>query len=540
MVRCLLFTFVFLAALLWVNIPGELSGTAVRINDAPRPGVLPKLDPERKLPKPEARGRRPNIVMIMTDDQVVGDLEFMQHTQRLIGAEGVRFDKSYVSYPTCCPSRATYLTGQYAHNNGVMGLYPPLGGVGRLKAANTLPVWLDKSGYTTAHMGKYLNGYGSQQPATVPPGWDEWYGLVDPTTYRMWGYQLNENGVIRQYGKRFDEDPRLYQTDVLRDKALNFIDRRAPRKRPFFLSMAFVAPHHEWDGIRNVTGKNLRPAPRHAGVFASKSLPRPENFNEASVLDKPHLLRRGQLQPERVRRLTANYQRRIESLLAVDEAVRDIAERLRANQELGHTLIIFTSDNGFFQGEHRRAYGKTLAYDPASRVPLLMRGPGISPGSASQQLVGNIDLAPTILDIAKARAGLALDGQSMLPAARKKVSPRPRLFLHETGPRTFIPVKEQDSGTAPVIRKEPAYTAVRTGRYLFIKYKSGGEELYDRRRDPQELHSQHANPAYIFIKLALQKSLRRLTSCRGAICRDMPVDSVLTQDLRSQRFNRSQ
>lgn len=163
----------------------------------------------------------------------------MPRTDAVLAKQGVTFDRSYVSYPVCCPSPATYLSGQYAHNHGVLGLYPPTGGYGRFDHSNALPVWLQRAGYATAHIGKYMNGYRMALGASQPPGWTEWYGAVDGSTYLMWGYTLDENGVMRTYGTPLDEDPRLYQTDVYRDKAVDFIARRAPSQQPFFLSVAF-------------------------------------------------------------------------------------------------------------------------------------------------------------------------------------------------------------------------------------------------------------------------------------------------------------
>ena len=159
------------------------------------------------LVAPASAGARPNVVVLMTDDQTVADLSAMPRTHALLGAGGVTFDRSYVSYPVCCPSRATLFSGQYAHNHGVMGLHPPTGGYARFDAQESLPVWLQRSGYRTAHVGKYLNGYGTDTPADVPPGWSDWYGAVGDSTYRMWGFTLNENGLSKTYGGLFDEDP---------------------------------------------------------------------------------------------------------------------------------------------------------------------------------------------------------------------------------------------------------------------------------------------------------------------------------------------
>ena len=199
----------------------------------------------------------PNVVVVMTDDQRSDDLTPLPKTRRLIGKAGVTFSRFYASYPVCCPARATFFTGQYAQNHGVGCLYPACGGgYGALRQNEYLPVWLERAGYATAHMGKFLNGYGKESGTPlVPNGWTEWYGLVDHSTYRMWGYKIHEKGPgddearTRQYGRVLRERPRYYQTDVLTSKAVDFIRRRAPDARPFFLSVALpgapprVRPH---------------------------------------------------------------------------------------------------------------------------------------------------------------------------------------------------------------------------------------------------------------------------------------------------------
>jgi arylsulfatase A-like enzyme len=240
----------------------------------------------------EPSSGRPNIVVFMTDDETVAELGGMPHTRRLIERQGVRFARSYVSYPVCCPSRATYLTGQYAHNHGVMGLYPPTGGYGRFDKRNALPVWLQRAGYHTAHLGKFLNGYGDQEPADVPPGWSDWHATVDYSTYKMWGYTINDNGRMRTYGRTFDENPRLYQTDVLARKAAAIVVRQASRPQPLFLSLNFLAPHHEARSIQTRTHQLVRPAPRHRRALASAALAHAVSFNEADMSDKPRFLRR--------------------------------------------------------------------------------------------------------------------------------------------------------------------------------------------------------------------------------------------------------
>jgi N-acetylglucosamine-6-sulfatase len=162
-----------------------------------------------------------NVVVIMTDDQTVESLRVMTNVKRLLRDRGTSFANSFVTFALCCPSRATFLTGQYAHNHGVLGNAPPTGGYAKLDHTNTLPVWLQQAGYYTAHLGKYLNGYGRADPTEIPPGYDEWRGSVDPSTYLFYGYTLNENGTLHTY-------ERAYQTDLYARKAVNIINRRAP------------------------------------------------------------------------------------------------------------------------------------------------------------------------------------------------------------------------------------------------------------------------------------------------------------------------
>jgi N-acetylglucosamine-6-sulfatase len=436
----------------------------------------------------------------MTDDQTVESLRVMTNVKRLLRDRGTTFASSFVTYSLCCPSRATFLTGQYAHNHGVMGNTPPAGGYARLDHRNTLPVWLRAAGYYTAHVGKYLNGYGRVNPREVPPGYDEWHGSVDPSTYRFYGYTLNENGTLRTYG-------RAYQTDLYARKAVQIINRRAPLADPFFLWVAFLAPHNGGPSEPGDPAGQATPvpAPRHKNDFASEPLPRPPGFNERDVSDKPiGIRRRPRLTSERISAIRENYQQRLESLLAVDEAVSRIVAALRATRELGRTLVVFTSDNGFFHGEHRVPGGKVLLYEPSIRVPLIMRGPGIPAGRRLTQHVANTDLAPTLVDAADARAGRVMDGRSLFPLVRNPGLQLGRDLLIERGPG------------------QGDFRAVRTPRYLFAAYANGERELYDLARDPYQLQSRHASPSYRAVRRDLARRLAWLRTCSGAACRTRP------------------
>jgi N-acetylglucosamine-6-sulfatase len=452
----------------------------------------------------------PNVVVIMTDDQTQVSMDVMPRTRELIGGRGATFPNSFVNWPLCCPSRATFLTGQYAHNHGVRGNQPPLGGFDRLNSAETLPAWLQRDGYYTAHVGKYLNGY-EDSAVGVPAGWSEWHG--SKRTYTFYGYELLEDGQLVTYGSRDENpdspaNPATYSTDVYTDKAVELITRRAPSAQPFFLSLAYLAPHG--GGPNSPQGQTpyrcestAKPAARHFGAFGSAPLPLPESFNEADVSDKPpEIAAAPPLTDEQIARITRNYRCRQESLLAIDEGVDRVIDALAQAGEASETLVVFTSDNGFFHGEHRVTEGKNRVYEEAIRVPLLIRGPGVEKeGAVVDELAVNADIAPTILDAAGAGAPLELDGRSLLPFTANPNRTRGREILIE----------------------QENYVAIRTHRYVYAEYlggnNAGAVELYDLETDPFELSNQAANPAYATVRAKLASRLVALRTCEGTGCR---------------------
>jgi N-acetylglucosamine-6-sulfatase len=447
---------------------------------------------------PAAAAQKPNVIVVTTDDQRASDIRVMPEVRRLIGGAGTTFQRSYVNYPLCCPSRATFLTGQYAHNHGVLWNFFPQGGFYAFRnQRETLPVWLQRAGYHTALMGKYLNEYGERNPRQIPPGWSEWYGGVDPSTYHYFGFTLNENGRLHHYGNR----PRDYQTDVLARKAVRLIGRRAPKRQPFFLWVTPTAPHTVTDTAR-AEGTPAEPAPRHAGRFANARLPRPPSFFEPDISDKPPILRGlPTVSDEAVERLTEHYRGRLASLLAVDEAVARMVAALRRTGELDNTLFVFTSDNGWLLGEHRVAGQKYLGFEESIGVPLLIRGPGFPAGRKVDELASNVDLAPTILDAAGAGAGRRQDGVSL----RRLVGPRPprRDLLTETGENVGL----------------PWYWQIHTKRWVLEEVSSGEVELYDLARDPFQLDNVAGDPAFAAIQAKLAARLAKLRDCAGRGCR---------------------
>ncbi len=464
---------------------------------------------------------RPNVVLIESDDQTLDSMRFMPHTEQLIGEKGATFPVSIASWPLCCPSRATLLTGQYAHNHGVLGNKDvPLGGFDRLDSETALPVWMENAGYYTAHIGKYLNGY-EESPVGVPPGWTEWHGSKD--TYKFYGYTLLEDGENVQYGNPLEDpdnpaDPASYSTDVYTDKAVEIIDRRAQDPEPFFLSLAYLAPHSGAPQPNQGSGPSVcagsaKPAKRHIGDLAAEPTPVPPNFNEADTSDKPlSIRRRAPLTEEQLLRIDRSFHCRAESLLAIDEGVQRIVGALRKSGELKNTLIIYTSDNGFFGGEHRIPNGKNRVYEEAARVPLLMRGPEIPEGVTVEEMAVNTDLAPTLADVAGAFPLVEVDGRSLIPLAQRPDRYRGREVLIEQ----FSSIGEDG---------EPAgiqYSAIRTERYKYVENATGEVELYDLELDPYELENQRRNPDYQKVKLALAGRLATLRDCAGSECRLKP------------------
>ena len=390
------------------------------------------------------------------------------------------------------------------HNHGVLGNNPPNGGFGRFQSLhgnNNLAVWLQDAGYYTGMIGKYLNGY-SNNPL-VPPGWSEWRAAA-PNTQTAYNYTLNENGTLVDYG----QNPADFKQDVLTGKAVDFVDRRAPEAQPFFLWLTYTAPHSGGpDPNPNPPSDcsgTAKPAPRHAHAFDSEPLPRPPNFNEANVSDKPAEIRnRPRLNADQITNIQRVYRCELESLLSVDEGVEELVDALSANGELDNTLIAYTSDNGFFHGGHRIPFGKLRIYEESIRVPLQIRGPGIPQGVQVGSLATNADLAPTIVDVANANPGLVMDGRSLIPVANQPGIERGRELLIEE----------------PNIEAIPSFKAIRTERYMYAEHGTGEKELYDLKNDPFELVSRHNASAYASVKSRLAAHLHRLQNCAGSGCR---------------------
>lgn len=447
---------------------------------------------------PSAGDTRPNIVFITTDDQRLDEMWMLDNVKERLAAKGTTFARSYANFPLCCPARATFQTGQYAHNHGVIDNTAPLGGYAAFDASNTIATWLDDAGYRTAFVGKYLNEYGAK-PLPIPPGWDDWHAIVGGGNY--FDTRIMENGTAHQY-----TGP--YQTSLLASIATDIVERDAPRAAPLFLFASFYAPHN---------GAPVEPddptigtpavAPKWSNFYDGVDFVRGAAFNEADVTDKPAYIKAlGPITSGIRAQLTEAAQQRAESLKSVDTAVGRIVRALADAGELRNTLIVFTSDNGYMRGEHRIVDGKIVPYEPSTRVPLVIRGPGFPAGVLRRQLTGHIDLAPTMLRAAQTRANLRVDGMALQPLAASAAAGKGRQLLLEAGP-------QQVGGPW-------FYRGVRTSGWEYIDY--GTEpfvELYDMTKDPDQLRNLAYLPAYAERRAALADLLRRLRSCAGPSCR---------------------
>jgi N-acetylglucosamine-6-sulfatase len=479
--------------------------SAAKCNLAANPDECLSRQERRKrrlaeLRRANEKQKRPNVIVVETDDQDTNMLG-MDIVLRTLGGRGTTFRNSYVSNPLCCPSRATFLTGQYAHNHGVISTSLPNGYNG-LAHSNTLAVWLRRAKYRTGMVGKYLNGYGIEdglvEPVSdareIPPGWSQWFALTSGSDQRRYQYKLNENGKLRYYGNGGSN----YVTDVLSSKTNFLIRQWAPNPKPFFLWFNPTAPHGQ-AGVPFGSTRDPEPALRHNGRYGITTAPRLPNFDEADVSDKPQLIRNEpRLSQETIDDIDRRYRGRLESLLAVDEEVGRIIRLLKKAHDLKRTYIVFTSDNGLQLGAHRVIF-KSYLYEESTRVPLIIRGPGFPEGTVRDQLVSNIDLAPTIAQLTKAQPGLNMDGISLLPLAQNSVAGTGRDLLFESYDFNLF--------------------GIRRGDWIYNKYSNGDEELYDLKNDPFELQSLDANPQLEALKATLALRLAQLRTCAGTSCR---------------------
>ena len=424
----------------------------------------------------------PNVLLVLTDDQDIASLGRMDKLQGQLVAQGTRFSNAFVTVPLCCPSRASILRGQYEHNHGVASNvrgWQTFRNSGR--EADTVATWLDDTGYFTGYVGKYLNGYGQRSTTNyIPPGYDRWYGYQGYYNEYYPNYRVNENGDIATY-----RHERRNDTDYFGDKAETFVRERRGADQPWFLTVATNAPH----------SPAFAPA-RHQNLYGNLRLPKGPSFDEADVSDKPKFVRNTSRLSERdVRDLEDRYRQRLRSLQAVDDLVGNLMDALRDTGQLENTYVIFTTDNGYLQGEHRLR-GKWAPYEEAIGVPLVIRGPGVPQGASEGRLVSLMDLAPTFAEWAGAEAPDYVDGRSLTPLFSGTSGEwRSRLLFELSSRQFFAGVRTSDG-------------------QVYVEHDNGEKEYYDLSRDPYQLRSDPSSAPQ-----GLRESLDALKTCAGEGCR---------------------
>ncbi len=475
---------------------------------------------------------QPNIVFILTDDLNEDVFAKDAGLQALLTSQGATFNKQFVELSLCCPSRTSTLRGQFAHNTGIYTNDAATGGgfetvYNKGLEKSTIATWLQSAGYRTALFGKYLNGYPNGAPSStyIPPGWTRWFSPNGGSPYSEYNYDVNDNGATVHYGSA----PSDYGVDVISRKLTTFIKNTTTNypNKPFFTYVTPYIPHGP-----------ATPPPRYDGIYAGAKAPRTPSFNEDDVSDKPAWIRnKAKLTQAQIDDIDALYEKRRESLRSVTDLVQDTIDTLRAQGVLDNTYIVFTSDNGFHQGQHRLNSGKNTAYEEDLNVPLVIRGPGVPAGAVVNAFTLNVDFAPTFAELAGVTPPSFVDGRSLVPFL-KGITPSPwRLaFLNEhAGPSTLNTntqnnlLEPQDPGDAQALATggAPVYVGLRAkpntlgthGPLNYIAYDTGEHELYDLSVDPYQLDNSYSS-ASLTLRQRLDAWVANLKNASGQALRN--------------------
>ena len=433
-----------------------------------------------------------NIVFVLTDDLSMNLLPYMPHVQAL-AHDGTTFANYTVTDSLCCPSRSSIFTGKFPHDTGVFTNGGQDGGFGvfhQRDEKSTFATDLQQAGYRTAMMGKYLNGY-QPKDEFVPPGWTEWD--VAGNGYPEYNYNLLENGQVKHYGQD-------YLTDVVSGKAQQFVTASVQAEKPFLIEVATFAPHAPYT-----------PAEQDEAKFPGLTAPRTPAFDTLPTAAPAWLAERTALTDQEKKSIDTDFRKRVQAVQAVDRMIGTLRDTLTKAGVADHTLVVFSSDNGYHMGEHRLNPGKQTAYDTDVHVPLIVAGPGVRAGATVPQPAENIDLRPTFADFTGATMLDVVNGRSLRPllAGTTPAGWRTAALVEHHGPDgdpsdPDYPAK--NSGNPPT------YAAIRTVDHTYVEYADGTKEYYDRTTDPDQLHN---TVAQLTADRAAQlhRTLTTLTGC---------------------------
>eukprot|EP00759_Apiculatamorpha_spiralis_P058356 PhF_6_TR9186/c0_g1_i1/m.14333/K01137/GNS; N-acetylglucosamine-6-sulfatase len=349
----------------------------------------------------------PNIVFLLTDDQDISTLDHMPRLKKMMGDMGTQFTHMYASVPVCCPSRASLWTGTYQHNNHVVGNDYTTNCSSlswqHLSEPHTIPVFLKQAGYVTSFAGKYLNGYGYPNvggTAHVPPGWDNWQGLVGNSIY--YDYTLSNNGKSESHGSDYATD---YLPDLVVNRTLDFLRQPVNQGKPFFAVVSTPSCHDPADS-----------APRYQSLLPDLKAPRTPAWN-ASTPDA-HWFQAVQglygLTNNSVNFVDLKYRRRALTLMTVEDMLEALIEQVTDMGVLNNTYFIYTSDNGYHFGTYGLIYDKRQPWETDILLPMFLRGPGIPSKLLVDNVVSMPDLSATILELAGVTLPSSFDGQSFV------------------------------------------------------------------------------------------------------------------------------
>lgn len=506
-------------------------------------GVSPAHQPSEVASRTAVK--KPNVIIVLADDMRADEMRYMPNVERLIAENGVTFENSFSPDPLCCPARASLLSGQYPHNHGVLNNHSPYGFAG-FDDSRTVATAMKQAGYHTGFVGKYLNGYGNDPSLVtggpsktyVPAGWDDWFaslsrakdGTESGSTYNYRFTTYNDNGIV-------DKSHRgQYQTNVIANRGMDLVDKWSGTRKPFFLLLSFVAPHDGGPVEKDDPKSVMRPDGRYEyygtpgrprwvrgtldkEIPHSPGLPADGGPAEPDLSDKPDFMQKPEFSDaERVAMLDVARQR-AEALTILDMRVRDLVRTLKKNGEWKNTALVFTSDNGYFLGEHRQRPGKIKAHEPSLRVPLVIRGPGLPRGVKRYDPITTVDLTATVIALGHARRYRphANDGTSRILTMKKGDQGWTAPIVTEG--MTHTP------GDAPGFDDARRYIGLRTPRYSFIRYATGEMELYDLLSDANEFEGKQDDPAYAGVVNELTDLWYQYKDCVGDECRvALPAD----------------
>jgi arylsulfatase A-like enzyme len=473
----------------------------------PAAGMAPPASPTSPLPakvpatQPPAlanSAQHPNIVFVLTDDLSLNLLQFMPHVLRM-QHEGLSFANYFVTDSLCCPSRSSIFTGSFPHNTGIFknqgedGGYLAFVGFGLEQSTFATTLW--SAGYRTAMMGKYLNGYQPDRHAAAS-GWTAWD--VAGNGYPEFRYALNQDGMLVSYGFK----PTDYLTDVLSGLATQFIQQS--RGQPFVIEVATFAPHAPYT-----------PAPRDSNAFPGLTVPHTPAYDAAPDTAGPRWLsRQPALTAADKARIDEAFRKRAQSVLAVDAMIGVLQTAVAAIGQEKNTYFVFSSDNGYHMGDYRLMPGKMTAFDTDIQVPLVVTGPGVPPGRKVDEIVENVDLYSTFLELSGVPSPSKVDGHSLVSLLRGQTLAdwRTAILVEHHGPR-----HEPEDPDAPAVRSgnPPSYEAMRTHTALYVEYADGDREYHDLVADPYELHNTFT-ALTDEQKSALHSALTAMRTCRGS------------------------